>query len=678
MKRGILFLIVLTLLLSTTQFVMAQKEWVKVSESKWQATFSDVFFVDTLNGWIVGSNSTILNTTDGGKTWQQQPRQPLPFKIEFKKVRFISPKMGWVVGDNGTVLKTLDGGQEWTKLSTGNRVALLGVSFVDKQHGWACGDGGFIMHTKDGGASWTPQPIDTNNTIEGIHFATPETGWAVGGGGTILYTIKGGHPEQNLPDPNEAVTDTAGNNRDDSEEVESGWDDQRSSTVNTLDALFMLDDKMGWAVGAGGAIVATVDGINWEAQQSNVPNSNGMPEPIWDVHFADENIGIAVAEFGVILRTADGGKTWKPLERSAIKDLIRDPPQEVGAIWGPLESRGVAARLQGVHMVSQNEAWIVGDASTILHSTDGGVTWEVVSFFPALQAAYFYNDKLGWAVGLAGSVLHTSDSGKTWKPQNSGDVFELFGVGFVNDKKGYIVGSNAALLETLDGGKTWKSVSDASDEGHGRAARIKFDDEMFDWKGAMACYAMSYVAPGHAWAVGEIGKVMRTNDGGETWVGVNIDPGFTGAGFNNLFGVHFLDEKVGWIVGTAGTIVSTIDGGESWSVTGGYVELQDIYAINPKTAWATGSQGAIMITTDGGETWIDQTVPTEENLNAILFVNEKEGWAVGDKGIILQTSDGGVTWLKYSSPTSNNLRDIIKTPNGTLWVVGDSTIILRY
>ena len=260
----------------------------------------------------------------------------------------------------------------------------------------------------------------------------------------------------------------------------------------------------------------------------------------------------------------------------------------------------------------------------------------------------------------------------------AGDVFELFGVGFVNDKKGYIVGSNAALLETLDGGKTWKSVSDASDEGHGRAARIKFDDEMFDWKGAMACYAMSYVAPGHAWAVGETGKVMRTNDGGETWIGVNIDPGFTGAGFNNLFGVHFLDEKVGWIVGTAGTIARTTDGGESWSVTIGYVELQDIYAINTKTAWATGSQGAIMITTDGGETWIDQTVPTEENLNAILFVNEKEGWAVGDKGIILQTFDGGVTWLRYSSPTSNNLRDIIKTPNGTLWVVGDSTTILRY
>ncbi|MDE0089019.1 MAG: YCF48-related protein, partial [Candidatus Poribacteria bacterium] len=135
MKRGILFSIILTLLLCLTPFVFAQKEWVTVSQSQWQAGFSDVFFVDAQNGWIVGSDSTILNTTDGGKTWNHQPNRPLPFKIELKKVRFINPKIGWVVGENGTVLKTLDGGKQWSKLTTNTRVALLGVSFADEQHG---------------------------------------------------------------------------------------------------------------------------------------------------------------------------------------------------------------------------------------------------------------------------------------------------------------------------------------------------------------------------------------------------------------------------------------------------------------------------------------------------------------------------------------------------------------
>ena len=135
---------------------------------------------------------------------------------------------------------------------------------------------------KTGGQLWAIQEIDTNNTIEGVNFVSPQVGWAAGGGGTLLHTNDGGQT----------------------------WGFQTSATVNTLDAIFMLNDTAGWAVGAGGAVVATVDGASWEVQESRVPNSNGMPEPVWDVHFADENVGIAAAEFGVILRTKDGGITW--------------------------------------------------------------------------------------------------------------------------------------------------------------------------------------------------------------------------------------------------------------------------------------------------------------------------------------------------------------------------------
>ena len=100
----------------------------KVSESEWQAHFSDVFFVDAQHGWIVGSNSTILHTTDGGMTWNRQPRQPLPFDIVLKKVRFIDPQTGWVVGDDGMVLKTTDGGQTWNIQKTATPTALVGLN----------------------------------------------------------------------------------------------------------------------------------------------------------------------------------------------------------------------------------------------------------------------------------------------------------------------------------------------------------------------------------------------------------------------------------------------------------------------------------------------------------------------------------------------------------------------
>ena len=148
LRKQILSILVVMLLLAAVPFALAQKAWVSVSESKWQATFSDVFFVDAQHGWIVGSQATILHTTDGGQTWNQQP---LPLDVELKKVRFIDPQVGWAVGDNGTVLKTTDGGQTWMKKNTGTGVALLAVSFADDKHGWASGDGGLIIGTKNGG-----------------------------------------------------------------------------------------------------------------------------------------------------------------------------------------------------------------------------------------------------------------------------------------------------------------------------------------------------------------------------------------------------------------------------------------------------------------------------------------------------------------------------------------------
>ena len=173
-RAQILSFLVVLLLLCATPFALAQKAWVAVSETKCRLPFPMSFSSMPQHGWIVGSSSTILHTSDGGQTWNMQPSQPLPFNIELKKVRFISPQIGWVVGDNGTVLKTTDGGQTWMKKTTGTRTALLAVSFADEKHGWASGDGGLIIGTSNGGTTWTKQKIGTNNTIEGIHFVSPQ------------------------------------------------------------------------------------------------------------------------------------------------------------------------------------------------------------------------------------------------------------------------------------------------------------------------------------------------------------------------------------------------------------------------------------------------------------------------------------------------------------------------
>ena len=95
----------------------------------------------------------------------------------------------------------------------------------------------------------------------------------------------------------------------------------------------------GWAVGHDGVVLATTDGgRSWVRQldgrtlgdvlvkhytppaatPSGSPRrkrfaSQGAENPLLDVWFDDANNGIVVGAFGLVLRTADGGKNWQPL-----------------------------------------------------------------------------------------------------------------------------------------------------------------------------------------------------------------------------------------------------------------------------------------------------------------------------------------------------------------------------
>jgi photosystem II stability/assembly factor-like uncharacterized protein len=104
---------------------------------------------------------------------------------------------GIAVGTEGTILRTTDGGATWARQSSGTTAVLYGVSFVNADTATVVGYDGttrlpVILRTTDGGATWTPQESGTNNSLGGVFFVDANTGWAVGGGGTILHTTTGG------------------------------------------------------------------------------------------------------------------------------------------------------------------------------------------------------------------------------------------------------------------------------------------------------------------------------------------------------------------------------------------------------------------------------------------------------------------------------------------------------
>lgn len=131
---------------------------------------------------------------------------------------------------------------------------------------------------------------------------------------------------------------------------------------------------------------------------------------------------------------------------------------------------------------------------------------------------------------------------------------------------------------------------------------------------------------------------------------------------NNLNGVHFVDRMTGWAVGDLGTIVFTQNGGLSWvqqtSFSTSY-RLNAVHFVNPDDGFVVGSLGRMVVTDDGGDTWTPFTVSAVEELYDVHFATDSVGFAVGDAGVILRTVDAGASWERLTpAVTGTNLRSV--------------------
>ena len=296
-------------------------------------------------------------------------------------------------------------GSGWTakRIGLGGK-DLNAVFFVDAKRGWVGGDGGLLGYTADGGASWVERPLGTEHAINDIYFVGKDTGFVLAGG-SIFGTSDGGHSwhESHKFSPSEFAGATpelyslrfngkkrawvvgSASRGDDivgsilaiTRDGGANWLILRTLTQQELIHIDFVDEKRGWIVGAGGAILHTDDaGESWTNQNS------GTRGTLYHVDFRNERQGLAVGEQGTILRTEDGGLTWTK-------------------IYSPARST-----LLSVQFVSGDEVWIVGRGGVILRSGNGGQTWiEQESNTKQNLFALFINKKSGWAVGKDG-LMH--------------------------------------------------------------------------------------------------------------------------------------------------------------------------------------------------------------------------------------------------------------------------------
>jgi photosystem II stability/assembly factor-like uncharacterized protein len=128
---------------------------VVISEST--PTLSQVRLIDDQSGWAVGVDGTLLNTTNGGKSWTQINLPPGAAQIDLETISAVENRI-WFAGDPGTVIYSMDTDTgQTTSFRTPIRMRINQLHFSDPLHGWAVGGGGAIIATTDGGKNWHVQ-----------------------------------------------------------------------------------------------------------------------------------------------------------------------------------------------------------------------------------------------------------------------------------------------------------------------------------------------------------------------------------------------------------------------------------------------------------------------------------------------------------------------------------------
>jgi len=539
--------------------------WRRVSDDPldgWQP--KDVHFIDPLTGWIAGDTGSLAVTHDGGWTWD---RIYVPTRSELRAVYFADENRGWLAGLDRALLSTSDGGATWERVSTPNEcqvqviearppviwaasgcgdvifsaddgqtwdnrspqegVEIVSVAFLDERTAWISGrlhdtDSPVVLGTSDGGKTWRrafQEPALVGYVSEMVVRETEAglVGWAVGDGGLLLELVPPDEvpvmfatptpvPAAIAPAPPRGLLLTM-----------PAWERQPEFTFDSLHSVETVGADRVYAGGDGGAVYRSLDGGNsWDL--SPMENSCWVP----DLQFVSEDVGLTIdsCDGGNLLRTEDGGMTWRRSAASAF--------HEQGA--------------RAVHFLDADNGWGAGDNGAFARTTDGGNTWERLDVPTSwsFEAVRFADENHGWVVGLQGTILRTRDGGATWERAATGrlDCGRVVDIE-VRFPLIWAVDNCSGIYSSRDGGESWKRHKVNF---NGGLRTVAFWDERTAWVGGA-------VGDGHEWPV-----ILETRDGGQTWQEAFRAEDIEGQ-IEDIEIEETADGAVGWAVGQGGMVV---------------------------------------------------------------------------------------------------------------------------
>ena len=126
-----------------------------------QSNALDIDFIDNNHGFLVGSNRLIMESSDGGKSWEKRTLD-IAAEENFRLLDIdFKGSEGWLIGQPSLVMHTIDEGKNWTRLSLGK---LPGqpflVSTIDDGVAELATTSAAIYGTTNGGETWEAKVSD--------------------------------------------------------------------------------------------------------------------------------------------------------------------------------------------------------------------------------------------------------------------------------------------------------------------------------------------------------------------------------------------------------------------------------------------------------------------------------------------------------------------------------------
>jgi photosystem II stability/assembly factor-like uncharacterized protein len=542
----------------------------------------------------------------------------------------------WVTGGTQSIYKSIDGGFTWVEKFQMDTVSYKSgdICFVNSTTGFVGGNYGKVLKTTDGGESWqifTLPDSTSDDYNKSIHFFDPNLGFVLSNNNKtsrIYKTTDGG----------------------------TTWTNLITITGTTMYSLDFSSPTNGIAVGTANNMYYTSDGTSWnKAPAPTFPPITYSRTDQMAVKFISPTSAVSCGwgstavgfEPTIFLKTTDAGATWAYMNQADQNRTYIN----FGSLYFKDSLNGIAT----------------GGASfpgtIICRTTDGGANWIPLP----TQAGFSSKVVMGVGdkvivAGSGGAVLSSTDFGNSWVNANPNTQETLSSINILNNII-YMCGFEGTFFKSTDMGNTFKM------------------SYMVSGNKCIPSNGMQFLNENLAYAAGDRGQALKTNDAGVSWTQILLPDTLSNA-VNNL-GLYFINENVGFVVGKIASNVDiirkTTDGGQSWTNVQNLVQqnLNCISFADDMHGAVGGNKSAMLYTTDQGVSWNTSVVNITDQLaiKAIKFYDGLNGIAVGQT-IILKTSDGGATWNKVDFSFPATLYSVYCS-GSIFYAAGDKYYVLK-